>query len=359
MGDWVLWLLAIEAALVAALLTPLFVGASLLQQGRTERAIPWFRFLYALGRVIPFWRGFCALNLSSCYINLGDFVTARTLAEEALARFTRRREKSYIGLAHAQVALVLTRLGEFEEAGVHVEEALAARSNRRYRRSIELYAAAYYINVGRFDDAMRLFEGVLSSAKPGTDMHYLAECNLSLCYYYRGELPRAIDTVRRAMKQKTSIPWLAGVALYDSMIYLAELGEIEEAEANAAKLIPLLPTLPPHALAGAYRAIGKLAFCQGDLDRARDYAARACAADANPNVQADALLIQAEVFAARHNKHRAETLCGEILHLNAMSFYKERAENLRGRLADRIQTAVQDATLPAADLEIRPYSAGA
>ena len=105
-----------------------------------------------------------------------------------------------------------------------------------------------------------------------------------------------------------------------------------EAQDVAAQIAPDLNKMDAFRQGAALRALAELALKQGDLDRARDLAQRSATLGINPNAHANTLLIQAQVFAARHNTHRALTLCRDILETRSVRFYKQRAQELIDRL---------------------------
>ena len=119
---------------------------------------------------------------------------------------------------------------------------------------------------------------------------------------------------------------------------LTEAGDLTEAQTVAAELASQLNTMDPFRQGTALRCLAELAVKQGEWDRARDYAQRSAMLGLNPNAHANTLLIQAEVFAARHNAHRAITLCQDVLETQAVSFYHQRAQKLLDRLQPPLNT---------------------
>ncbi len=336
-------ILVLELAIFAVFFLPAWYGAYLFHHDKAEQALAWFRWWYRLSRLIRTWRGMAAMNMSACHIALGDLAAALPYTEEAIRETTRFRENSYHALALAQEGMILARLGESEKAQQRMDEAFASPLPRRYRPWIEQYAAVVHLNAGRFEEAERLMQGLLAAKKTRPDLRVTAECAISTCHYFRGDTAAALETARRAAALPTRRAWVHAYALGECLLYLAESGETEAARKIEAELRPLLPNLPPQVRASILRAAGQLALRTNDLDKARACAEQAVALDPNPNAQAAALLIEAEVFAARHNRHRAQTLCEDVLRLEPLDFYRQRAHALQNRLSGQAATA----TLPA------------
>lgn len=328
----ILSLLLVYLALLALLLAPVNYAAYLLSQGRSEEALRLFLWFHRLRRFLPNWKGPLALNIAACYINLGHTLEAMPYIETAIAELGRRNMTVHLALAKAYQGILLTRKGEFERAEQVFAELFASRLPPRFVPHIEQYAAGCYLNIGRFAEAEAALQRALEGVKPGSDLRVTAENNLAWCRYYQGSLTEALAIHRRIISQPTRVPWVQSYVLGDYLSLLAEAGEIEEAQKVEGRLLPILATLPDHAQAAVCRGTARLALRKDDLDKARDFAERASPLDLNPNGQAITLLIQAEVFAARRNTHRALTLCEEVQRLNCLDFYKQRAQALCDRL---------------------------
>lgn len=321
-------LLLLEITLLIALMAPIYIGAILFKRGLYRQALPWWQWCYRLSRVIRSWRALMSINMGACLEALGEFVQARPYLEEALRETEKGYKRRLRPVALINMAILLLREGDFDRAEQLLDEAFAARRLSRQVRTILLIdAAAVYINKGRFAEAMRLLEeGMAVSKKP--DVQAIALTNLSACHFYQGHLDEALTLIQRAAQQPARLPWVSPYVTGVYIGYLAEAGRWDEAQEMEAKLLPDVAVLPPYLQTTAFRSIARLALCLGKLDRARDYAERAYPLNPNPNAQADSLLLQAEVFAARHNAQRATQLCEEILRLNALEYHKQRAANL-------------------------------
>ncbi len=328
--DSYFYILLGEIGFLGSLVAPLVAGNRLLRRGQYAPALKWFLLCRRLGRIMPRRRSMLALKLCACYIGLGDFDAALTYAEEAVCEVEKRNHGQGVrSLATAYLGIVLTRLGQFDRADALLTSALATpRLRPRLREMVSLCAASVQINRGRFAEATVLLETTLATARENGDNRAAAEYSLSLCRYYEGDLAGALPLARSACERPNTQVWLQTVALSCCLTYLSEMGETGQAQEVAARLMPLLPAAPPHVRASGLRAIAQQALQIGDLDRARSYAEQAYPLDPNPNAHAGALLIQAEVFAARQNRNRAEALCEEILRLPAIEFYKRRARSL-------------------------------
>jgi tetratricopeptide (TPR) repeat protein len=330
---------------IGLLLVPVLIGALHLRRHRYARALPWFRYAYALSRFIRSWRGVMALNLCACHVGLGDYAAALSYAEEAVRETDRLRQRRNALQARGYLGIVLTRLGEYARAEQLFNEALnGPRLRPRLRTEIESCAATTYVHLGRLEEAARLLEKVISEAPSGSDMQIVSEVNLSSCLYFSGKPAEALKMARHAARKKGRVPWIHDFAQAACMLYLTELGEIAEAQTLQSQLLQHVPDQTPHIQGFVFRATASLALRYGDLDRARDYAERAYGLDPNPNAQAAALLLQAEVFAAHQNSSRASALCAEILRLNPMEFYERRAEDLQHRLSGNAPLALSAST---------------
>lgn len=328
-------LFTLEFGVIVTLMFPLVAGQRAYRQGRYEKAQKWFLWCYRVSRILKSWRGTAALNVCACHLAQGDYVSAMPFAEEAVAELENRNVGYYLAVARAYLGLNLCRFGEFDKARPHFEAALAEkRLPARYRHWVEIYAANLFAGQGRFDRAVELLQQALAVQRLDPEMRVLAETLLAGCDYHQGRLPEALDRVRKASAETFRTPWIHAAALSDYMLYLAESGQTKEAQEVEARLIPYAPRSPEIVQGGIYLAIATLALRNEDLDRARDYAERAYPLDRDPNAQAAALLVQAEVFAARHNGNRAQALCNEALRLNTIPFYRDRAEGLMTRMAD-------------------------
>jgi tetratricopeptide (TPR) repeat protein len=316
-----------------------------------------FRWLYTLAPVLPRWRGPAANYLAACYTQMGEYEMARTYAEEAVSENGKRGYRKFLLSSQMYLGVLMSRQGEYAQAEQLFDDALTAPATQlSLRRWVELHAANTFIMRGRQQDAEQLLHGVLEDKNAKPDLLAAARCIMGFCCYHRNDLPAALDNAKLALKIPGTPGWVRVMALSSMLLYLAEMGDVIEGKRIEAELYPLLPAEPTHLEQRALLAIARLALATNDLDRARDYADRAARLDANPNGQSSALLIQAEIFTARHNTHRAVTLCETVIRSNAIDFYKARAAALRQRLlapatqsdiADRYQTLPTDEDLPA------------
>ena len=332
MDPFFLAMILLYGAIIASL-GPVYIGIALFQRERYPAALCCFRWLYTLAPVLPQWRGPAANYLAACYTQMGEYELARTYAEEAVRENGKRDYRRFLLSSQMYLGVLMSRQGEYAQAEQLFDEALAAPPTQlTLRRWVEIHAANTFIMRGRQEDAERLLGGVLGGKGLGPDLQAAARCILGICCYHRNDLPGALNNVRQALTIPNIPGWVRVMALIGTLSYLAEMGDVEEGRRIAAELQPLLPVEPTHLQQRALLAIARLALAGGDLDRARDYADRAARLDANPNGQAIALLIQAEIFAARHNSHRTLTLCDVVLKSNTVDFYKAKAEALRQRV---------------------------
>jgi len=327
---------------ILAGISPVYLGMALFQRERYQSALRCFLWLHKLAPLLPQWRGPAANYLAACYTQLGEYELAQSYAEEAVEENSKRNHPKFLLSSQMYLGVLLSRQGHYAQAEKLFDEALSApMSQPALRRWVEVHAANTYILRGRYEDAERLLLGVLTEKQSRPDLLAGAHCILGICCYLKNDLAAALENTRLAREIPRTSGWANVMALSGMLLYLAEMGDVEQGRRIEAELRPLLAGAPTHLHQRALLAIGGLALAVNDLDRARDYADRAARADANPNGQAAALLIQAEVFAARQNRHRAMTLCDVILQSNTIDFYKAKAESLRQKLMEPIaQTAI-------------------
>jgi tetratricopeptide (TPR) repeat protein len=314
---------------------PFGIGMALEKRHRFKQAVPWFRFSRSFSRFVRWyrsesWTGVTAWHLCHCHLNLGNYEAARRYGEEAVKVYA---GTMYLGNIQAMLGSACLRLQQYRQAQDVLERALASSHlDPRYRPMADLYLAYVNLHEVRFDEA----EGHLHAALTGQDItsEYRAAAldYLSVCHFYRDRLAEALEDSRQAEEIGVTYPEMQWGAWVNRMVYLAENGQIAEARGYEAKLLPLLAQKQGHDLAALLRSLARLALRAGELDRARDYAERAYPMDADPDSQASALLLQAEVFAARHNAPRAEALCAEILRLDTIDYFRRRVAELRQRL---------------------------
>jgi tetratricopeptide (TPR) repeat protein len=320
---------------------PTYLGLLLYRRERYRAALRCFRWLYALTPVVRTWRGPAASFLAATYTSLEEYEPAHVYAEEAVRENTRRRYRRFLLSSQLQLAVLLSIEGEYERSERIFDEILSGPSALvASRRWAEIYAANTYLMRGRMEDAERLLNEALADKKLKPDMQSTAYYVLSGAAYYKNDLPTALEHAQRARQFGTTTARMRVTALSSVLLYLAEMGNVEEGKKVEAELLPQLPIKPARVQQAALRAVARLALATGDLDRARDYAERAERADLNPNGRAAALLIQAEVFAARHNAHRAVRLCETVIESNAIDFHKARAEVLRQSLLEPVTRPV-------------------
>ena len=318
-------------ALEIGVISPNVIGPMFLRRYQPDKALPWLKMSRGVSRVLPSWRGFNAVYMAAYHLQKGEYGEALVHAEVGVKETSksghrelmRQSAKFYLGIA-------LLRHGEFAQAEAILTELQKTRifSSPKSQAVLEAQRGVIATNQGRFQEASTIFKKYLAEATPGSVPHVSVLCSLSLCAYYEGDLAQALDLAQQAVKKPSTLLWLDAGGRSCQMVYLVEMGELTQAQEIEAWLLSHLQELPPTTKAGAMRAIAQLALKNGDLDRARNYAEQAYPLDPNPNTHASALLIQAEVFATRKNPRRVQDICGEIQRLNALDFYKTRAQKL-------------------------------
>lgn len=327
--EFFLSFLLVELIIVMLILLPARVGSAWIMQGQFRQALPVFRAYHLFSRILPRWRGPTLINLCACHVGLGDYERAQHYAEAAVRESGKRKQKQSLATARAYLGLTLLRQGAFEEAGELFDLALAQPLAARLRPHIEALAAHAYLNLDRLADAYQLLHDLQKRVPEGSELAIVVQSNLSWYYGLQERWEEARETALLASARPTHRQDVRASVRMMNVICATEMGDLETAQAEGAQLMPMLPELDAYRRGGCLRAMAQLALRQGDLDRARDLAERAAPVSLNPNAQADLHLIQAEVFAVRHNAHRARALCDEILRSHAADFYKRRARRLQ------------------------------
>lgn len=332
-------ILSFEYALILYMLlfvVPGLVGMALMRRGAIKASLPWTKASYALCRFIPHWRTVMAVNLGGSYLHLGEDTLARTYLEESLRRSNRFANsfdiKNTRALAKAYLGVLQVREGQYAGVESLFQEALAAKLNRRYRPFIVVYASSAYIHLGKFAEADALLHELLETPKLGAEFECTAHCNRSFSAYYQNRMGEALQAAQAAAQHPSRFPSTQAVMLVAQILAHIGTGDLEGAKKFEIQALTLVSIVAPFTQSAIYRAIAELALRLDNLDRARDYAERASSLTMTPNGQANILLIQAEVFAARNNANRAETLCRDVLQLECLPFYRERAVTLIARL---------------------------
>lgn len=326
--------LFIEVLVLAGVIGPMHYGANMIRTGRFQQALPVLRAYYAASHLLPRWRGPMAGFLSACYVGMGEFALAQPYAEEAVRENSKYNYPQHLASARAHLGIILVHQGDFDRAGPLIEETLTAPIPPRLKQTVELFAANGYINLDRLDAADKLIQAILNTSKPNTDVQIVALANLSQCRLYQGRAEEALVAARSAATSKAPNSNIRFAVLRGLLVCLTEMNLLDEAQEVVAQIAPELNRMDTFRQGAALRAMAELALKQGDLERARDYAQRSAILGINPNAHANTLLIQAEVFAARQNTHRALTLCRDILETRSVRYYKQRALALIARLEE-------------------------
>ena len=324
--------LFIELLVVVGAVGPMHYGANMVRAGHFQQALPILRAYYAASRLLPRWRGPLAGFLCACYVGMGEFALAQPYAEEAVRENSKYNYPQHLASARAHLGIILIHQGDFDQAAPLIDATLKAAIPARLRPTVELFAANGYINLDRQEAAEKLIMDVMTNAKPGSDIHIVALANLSQCRLLQGRGEEALAIARQAAQSKAPNANIRFAVLRGLLACLTEMNLLDEAQEVAAQIAPDLNKMDAFRQGAALRALAELALKQGDLDRARDMAQRSATLGINPNAHANTLLILAQVFAARHNAHRALTLCRDILETRSVDFYKQRAQTLIDRL---------------------------
>jgi tetratricopeptide (TPR) repeat protein len=333
-GEYILYILISVLGMEFAALLPVYYGALLLKRGQYRRAMPFCKWSYTLSKIIPTWKPASAFNLCACHFSAGDYDTALHLAELSAREAQRFRSSHIEALAQSVQAILITRTGDSGRAVALMEAALETSLPSHFRPFIALNAGAGYLSLGNADKAEMLLREAATDRRTHPEIAPLADCNLMFCLYYQGRLEEALILALETAKPKRYAGDLRTQILISlqsgQIIILAVAGKIAEAQEIERQMLRNLPLDEPHLLSAPYRAIAELALQNGDLDRARHYAEMAYPLDPRPMAQAQSLLIQAEVFAARKNARRAADLCAEALRHADTTYVQQRSARLTG-----------------------------
>ncbi len=328
--------------MIGGLLGPASVGHLLFRRGEYEAAAAWFRRAYLVSRIAPNRRVGMMCNLCACYVHLGDYAQAQPYAENAIRESEKRGQRYLNSIARLYYGVILIRLGDFSRALTTLSEVLSEIGvNSSMRPLAELYHASALLNSDRLEEAAKSVEALRQNTKIDLDIRVLAEYTLAECLYFSGKTHDALALLKKALESKPKSPWILPLLRGEHLLFLVETGRTMEAKEAEPKLMGILSKQTPSIQSSILRASALLALRSGDLDRARQRAGEACALDPNPNAQAAALLTQAEIFLERHNTHRAQSLCEDILQLNALTFFKNRAQNLLNRIENPLEAQVE------------------
>ncbi|GEM_PF-3512069 len=338
----------LELGVIGGLLGPASVGHLLFRRGEYEAAATWFRRAYTMSRIAPKRRVAMMCNLCACYVHLGDYAQAQPYAEDAIREAEKRDQHHTLAIAQLYYGVILIRLGDFDRALTTLTGVLSEIApNSSMRPLAELYHASALLNNGRLEDAVKSAEALRQSPKIDPDIRILADYTLAECLYFAGKTPEALVVIKKAVESKPKAGWILPLLRGEHLLFLVETGRMMEAKEAEPKLMGILAKQTPSIQSAILRASALFALRSGDLDRARQRAGEACALDPNPNAQAAALLIQAEIFRTRHNTHRTQTLCEDIMQLNALAFYKNRAQ----ALLDNLNTLDEKAPVEAINVD--------
>jgi tetratricopeptide (TPR) repeat protein len=143
-------------------------------------------------------------NLGSCYLQLGDYLKAIDLIEQALAIARDLGHRQSEGAALGNLGLCYRELGDYPKAIDLIEQALAIARDLGHRESegaALTNLGGCYLQLGDYPKAIDLTEQALAIARDLGDRQGegIALGNLGLCYRELGDYPKAIDLTEQAL----------------------------------------------------------------------------------------------------------------------------------------------------------------
>lgn len=280
-----------EFLLLAGLFGPIRYGRWLYIKGEYGKAIPIFRGYHAASRILTRWRGPVSGFLAASYAGQGEYVQALPYAEEAVSECIRYKYAEHLLMAQAQLCMILVQLGDMDRAAQLADRLVQAKISEQHQTALKLVLANAYCHLDRLDEALQMAEAVLASKQVSIEDQIIGLTMLSSIKYLQCHAEEALDAAERAAKLKSSTTEIRFHVLRCNLLSLIELNRMTEAQEIATQISQMLNRLNPSWQGAAFRVLAEFALKQGELDRARDYAERSASTTANPNAQANNLLI--------------------------------------------------------------------
>jgi tetratricopeptide (TPR) repeat protein len=192
-----------------------------------------------------------SVGVSSALMHLGNPDAAIARLQGILASFEGKAPSPVLAQVCLQLAAILYGSGRFDES-----LALTARAREVARTigdaasvaSAENYRGDVLMQLGKFEDARRVFEAVIPDAEASGDLGILAHSvnDLAVTYIYTGHLTEGVKDARRTieLQQRRDSPSMvafAHVVLGMALFYAGQWDEARRALEEAARLIEHLP----------------------------------------------------------------------------------------------------------------------
>jgi class 3 adenylate cyclase/tetratricopeptide (TPR) repeat protein len=268
-------------------------------------------------------------------LDTGDYNKALKLGQEALSLARSLGDRSIEVLATTFLGLTHAAQGEFREAAILLERNVSLDGDLRYERfgapAIQsalsgAYLANMLAQLGRFDEAIERAEAAVSIAETADHPYTLhfGLIPLGLAYFRRGDLPRAIRVLERALNVCRMSQIVVGIPRAAATLGAAYAlaGRADEAVSLAASAVEEFRRRETHSWPGlvllfagtAYLYIGRIAEAAG---LAREAMALTRRLGARP-AEAHALCLAGDVASAggaddgERYYREALTLAGEL-----------------------------------------------
>ncbi len=322
--------LLISATLCSAACYAAFARAHrLLHDGQVESALTAYGTFHRISRVVTAWRAPTAACIGYCYLLSGDPYEAIRRLDEAMEEAPTRMNGDWPPIMKTYKAMALSTLGDYMEAEQLFTEVEQIRGLKpKLRQAVVAQRAANQVGLGRYAEAELAFNEVL---KGEMEPNLRAWCQtvLAVSRMYRGNLTDAKATTMEALSRlQTLKPHTQVRVLNGAAPVLLACGEVEAASRLEPQLAVFLKSDNLVTRSLAQMALAEIALSRSDLERARRFAEEAVAEIPFAGVMARALLVQAEVFRALKNRHRAMALCQNVIASNASAYHVNRARTL-------------------------------
>ncbi|HLI50088.1 MAG TPA: hypothetical protein VKV18_15565 [Chthonomonas sp.] len=325
-----------------------------------QKALNLARRFYAVSSFSTKLRAEAALMIAKIYHYLYMFDCAAPYVDESYAYYERANPKPpFISEAPAVKIMQLLYERRHEEAVSLVEQEMKARQNTHGELTMLAVASQVYFAVGNFAKAEELLDKIIVLGRDplaslligGLESVYRHALMMkSLCRYFQHDLKQSMELAQEARDRlRMDVPRPEQAILHAKAQILrcwACRRRFDVAQAYEREIGKKLSLIEGFYRSFVLRALALKALLQGDFDRARRLAEHSILLNLDPDDYADALIIQAGVFAARANYARTASLCHQILDLQTYAFYNEQAEKLLRLIAEAEMEGRSDPILP-------------
>ncbi|CEK17985.1 tetratricopeptide repeat protein [Chthonomonas calidirosea] len=332
-----------------------------LHTGQLQKALNLARWFYAVSPFSARLRAEAASLIARIYQYLRMFDRAAPYVDEAYAYYERANPKpSFLSEVPSIKILQLFRENQYEEAVALAEREFELHPHLSESLTMLTGASQVYIAVGNFAKAEELLDKVIALGRnPLASLcigglvpaYRYALMTKSLCRYFQHDLIQSTMLAHEAwesLREESPRPEPAILRAKAQILRCLACRRLFDATyAFEQEMHKKLSLLNGYSRAFVLRALALKALLRGEFDRARSLAEHSIILNLDPDDYADALLIQAGVFAARANYARTVSLCHQILDQRANNpFYKEQAEKLLRLVAEAEMEGRSDPILP-------------